>query len=100
MTAATRRRKTPAVLLAGIVKTRVLQGRRGPETWGAQTTDGEWGMDRLEDAGTSWEVVHRPTKTVVAEFMGSLRQCRIYVASGEAREDLEAARAAGTEKQS
>jgi len=78
-----------AASLADIVKTRVLRGRRGLETWGAETTDGEWGMDRLEDAATTWEVAHKPTKTVVCDYLGSLRQCRIYVASGEARQDLE-----------
>jgi hypothetical protein len=79
--------------LAPVDKTRILRGRRGLETWGAQTKDGTWGMDRLEDTGTTWQVVHRATKTVVADFLGSLRQCRAYVGSGEAQEDLERIRA-------
>jgi hypothetical protein len=85
VSAATRRRKAPAVPLADIVKTRMSRG----QCWGAITRDREWGMDRLEDVGTTWQVVHKPTKTVVADFLGSLRQCRVYIASGGAREDLE-----------
>lgn len=71
--------------LAPVVKTRVSGGR----CWAAETPDGEWGMDCLEDRGTTWEVVNKPTKTVVAGFLGSLTQCRRYVGSGEAEEDLE-----------
>ena len=72
-------------MLAPVVQTLMSGG----ECWGAKTPDGEWGMDRLEDRATSWEVVHNPTSTVVADFMGSLTQCRRYVGSGAAREDLE-----------
>jgi hypothetical protein len=61
----------------------------GGQCWGARTRDGEWGMDRLEDKTTSWEVVYRPTSTVVADFLASLRQCRLYVGSGAAQQDLE-----------
>jgi hypothetical protein len=53
------------------------------------TKDGEWGFAREEDETTSWTVRHLHTKTVVAEFLGSLRQCRAYVGSGEALEDLQ-----------
>jgi hypothetical protein len=71
--------------LAPVVPTRMSGG----QCWGAETPDHDWGMDRLEDTGTTWEVVYRPTKTVVADFMGSLTQCRRYVGSGAAQEDLE-----------
>jgi hypothetical protein len=60
-----------------------------PQCWAAVTEDGEWGFAREEDETTSWTVKHLPTRTVVAEFLGSLRQCRAYVASGEAQADLE-----------
>jgi hypothetical protein len=59
------------------------------QCWAAVTKDGEWGFAREEDCGTTWTVRHMPTKTVVAEFLGSLRQCRAYVGSGGAQEDLE-----------
>jgi hypothetical protein len=77
----TRKRKIP---LAPVEKTRT----------GAKTLDGEWGMDRLEDTGTTWEVVHLPTKTVVAEFLSSVTQCRQYIGTGEAAQDLKRIQAA------
>lgn len=85
---AARTRRRPAASLAPVVRTRVLPTRSGMQCWGAETTDGLWGFARLEDAATAWEVTHKPTSTVVADFLGSLRQCRAYVASGEAAEDL------------
>jgi hypothetical protein len=75
-------------VLAAVVKTRMLRTRAGVQCWGAETPDGEWGMDRMEDTGTSWEVTHKPTRTAVCDYLGSLRQCRTYVGSGEALEDL------------
>ena len=60
-----------------------------PTRTGAVTRDGEWAMERLDDDGSTWTVAHRETKTVVADFLGSLRQCREYVGSGEAQADLE-----------
>ena len=89
--------RKPKTHLAPVVKTRMLRGRRGLECWGAQTTDGVWGMDRLEDTGTTWEVVNKPTETVVCDYLGSLRQCRAYVGSGEAQEDLDRIQAEGKE---
>jgi hypothetical protein len=71
----TRKRKIP---LTPVEKTRT----------GAKTLDGEWGMEHFEDDGTTWNVVHLPTKTVVADFLGSLTQCRRYTGSGEAADDL------------
>jgi hypothetical protein len=83
-----------SAVLAPVDKTRMLPTRGGGvQCWGARTKDGTWGMDRIEDTGTTWQVVHRATKTVVADFLGSLRQCRAYIASGEAQEDLEHIRA-------
>jgi hypothetical protein len=45
-------------------------------------------MDRLDDDGTTWEVVHLSSTTVVAEFLSSLTQCRRYIGSGDAGDDL------------
>lgn len=65
--------------------------------WYRETADGEWAFERLEDKGTTWVVTHRPTKTVVCDYLGSLRQCRIYVGSGGAQEDLKRIQAEGKE---
>jgi hypothetical protein len=54
-------------------------------------------MRRAEDVTTSWEVVHKPTKAVVADFLSSLRQCRLYVGSGEAAADLKQLQSEKTE---
>ena len=78
-----------AIPLADIGKILVLPGRRGMETWAAETSDGEWSFARLEDAGTTWQVTHKPTRTVVCECLSSLTDCRAYTASGGARADLE-----------
>src|ERR1700735_2062427 len=78
----------PRTPLAPINKTQVLRGRRGMETWEAETTDGTWIMGRQEDIGTSWTVAHKPTGIVVAEFLTTLTECRAYIASGEADDDL------------
>jgi hypothetical protein len=57
--------------------------------WSVETTDGTWAFAREEDEGTTWTVRHLPTGTVVADFLGSLRQCRAYVGSGDAQDALE-----------
>jgi hypothetical protein len=62
-------------------------GRR--ECWSAVTTDGTWSFGRQELPGTPWAVVHRPTGIVVDPWVGTLDDCRAYVASGEAQRDLE-----------
>jgi hypothetical protein len=36
------------------------------ECWGATTTDGEWGFERIEEPGTPWIVVRHP-RTPAAE---------------------------------
>ena len=57
--------------------------------WYRVTSDEVWAFERLEDAGTTWTAAHLPSKTIVCDYLGSLGQCRAYVASGEAKEDLE-----------
>lgn len=89
MTAATRRRKAPAVPLAPVDKA-MLPSRGGRrQCWSATTKDGTWGFAREEDRTTSWTVRHLPTGTVTAEYLGSLTDCRAYVASGQALADVE-----------
>lgn len=69
----------PRVPLAPVEKTRL----------GAVTTDGKWSCEQLDDGTTSWQVVRRLAEpVVVADFLGSLRACRAYIASGEAERDL------------
>ena len=60
------------------------------EQWHADTLDGLWSIDRLEDAATTWEVTH------VSGFpggscYGSMRRARAAIAAGHA---LKTARAA------
>lgn len=57
--------------------------------WCRTTRDGIWVLAHEEDDTTSWTVGHLPTKTLVADFLSSLKQCRAYVGSGEAQADLE-----------
>jgi len=89
---APRRPKAP---LAPVVKTVFMQrrfrdGTTRRECWGAETTPGrDWAFERQEAPGTPWAVIHAETGTWVAGFMGSLAECRRYVGSGAAQEDLE-----------
>ena len=77
------------VPLAEVVKTRVLPTRgAGLQCWGARTTDGLWGFDREDMPGTPWSVTHLPTGTVTDRYVGTLDDCRAYVASGGAQADL------------
>ena len=55
------------------------------ECWGAVTTDGEWGFERIEEPGTPWIVVHHP-RTPEAEtlpcWFGTLTAVRQAVERG------------------
>lgn len=55
------------------------------ECWGAVTTDGEWGFERIEEVGTPWIVVHHP-RTPEAEtitcWFGTLKAARQAVERG------------------
>ncbi len=57
--------------------------------WLRVTADGEWMMTREEDDASTWVVAHLPERKVVADCLGSLASCRLYVGSGQAAEDLE-----------
>jgi hypothetical protein len=81
----------PAVsTLAPVDKTRMLPTRGGgTQCWSAKTKDGTWAMDREDEAGTPWSVTHLPTGIVVDSYVGTLDDCRAYVANGGAQADLE-----------
>ena len=52
------------------------------ECWGATTTDGEWGFERIEEPGTPWIVVHYPRTPQAETFsglFGTLKAARIAV---------------------
>lgn len=53
------------------------------EIWEAETTDGLWQMERLEEPGTPWSLIHAETGLEVMR-LGTLRDCRINVANGDA----------------
>lgn len=57
--------------------------------WYRETADGEWAFERGDDDGTTWTVARLPGKTIICGHLGSLGECRAYVASGEAQEDLD-----------
>lgn len=72
----------PRIIRRGRAVTRHL------ECWQAITTDGVWLLVREESRGTPWLISHQATDTVVDEA-GSLRQCRVMIASGHAQAQLE-----------
>jgi hypothetical protein len=79
-----------AVPLAPVDKTRMLPTRGGgTQCWAAKTKDGTWSMAREDEAGTPWSVTHLPTGIVVDRYVGTLDDCRAYVANGGAQADLE-----------
>jgi hypothetical protein len=85
--------KTP---LAPIVKTqfaqRITHGGTGltrhRECWGAETADGVWDFEREDSPGTPWLTYHKDTRKLV-NLSGTLRQARIFVASGGAQRELD-----------
>lgn len=84
-----------AVPLAPLGEKLMLPSRNGRlQCWSATTKDGQWAFAREEDETTSWTVTHLPTRTVVDSCVGTLTDCRAYVASGQAQADLERIRAA------
>lgn len=84
---------TPRIPLAPVTKTFSLtpSGRR--VCTGATTTDGKWGLEQMEDDGTTWFVVRladapEDENVVVADCFANLTRCRAYIASGGAAADL------------
>lgn len=68
-------------------------GLTRPECWGAETIDGSWDFEREESPGTPWLVYHKPSVadgslTFPVISLGTLRDCRAFVASGTAEQEL------------
>lgn len=57
------------------------RGARRREAWRAETVDGEWLIERSEEAGTPWLVFHRPSGLLATECP-TLRAARAEIASG------------------
>ena len=75
----TRRVLTP---LAKIVRRRSPRtGKR--EIWSAQSADGLWLIERVEDGSTTWELWSLPSMRL-AMTAGTLRDAQAATASGEA----------------
>lgn len=82
--------KAPAIPLAPVEKTLFLPTRGGGmQCWRACTTDKAWDFERQEVTGTPWAVLNAATGIVVDSCVGTLDDCRAYVASGQALADLE-----------
>lgn len=73
--------------LAPVVQTVMLPTPRGTQCWAAVTSDGRWLLERDESPGSPWAVTDKATQVQV-NLCGTLRDCRAYVASGGADEDL------------
>lgn len=66
------------------------------EIWSAESTDGVWTYERVEDVGTPWIVTYKPTGLDV--WLSSLPKARAFTARPDAVEVLE--RIAAREDQS
>jgi hypothetical protein len=81
--------KSPTSQLPALGK--IWRNQIRPGTWEAVqaiTGDGEWLFERH---GRTWSAGHYPTRTALKTGLRSLRACRAYVGTGEARADLERA---------
>jgi hypothetical protein len=65
----------------------MLPTPHGTQCWAARTIDGIRDLERDESPGSPWAVTHKATQVQV-NLLGTLRDCRAYVASGGAEEDL------------
>ena len=81
--------------LAEIRKTRFQRAFRTGrmECWGAETADGIWDFQREESSGTPWLMYHKPSVAdgsypLPVSHCGTLRECRAFVASGGATQEL------------
>ena len=88
MTAATKTRRPRRVLTPADVTARFpsFSGRR-LENWSAESRDGVWKYERIEDTGTLWTVLHVPTGTEGA-YYGTLTAARAATANGSALADI------------
>jgi hypothetical protein len=87
--------------LVPIVKTRMAPrlthggaGRTAHrECWAAKTTDGVWGFEREDSAGTPWLVYHLPSVkdgslTMPLHLTSTLKRCQLFVGTGDAAATL------------
>ena len=58
------------------------------ENWAAESVDGEWKYERIEDTGTPWDVVHVPSG-LSAGWWSSLPKARAATADGTAMAAVE-----------
>lgn len=88
--------RNPALAPIRVTRSVLVLARDGStkrHTWAARTTDGVWGFDRTEEAGTPWEVFHLPSVadgslTLPVTSTANLRSCRLYVGTGQAAREL------------
>jgi hypothetical protein len=91
----TGRRRPPRTLTPATVTARYPAFRSGRvENWAARSDDGTWAYERLEQAGTPWEVTHLPTGTA-GPWYGTLPAARAGTADGSALAYVELALAHG-----
>jgi hypothetical protein len=84
MTTATRTRKPRRELTPVNVTARFPSFRAGRlENWAAESRDGVWKYERMEDTGTLWAVLHVPTGTE-GNWYGTLTAAREATADGSA----------------
>lgn len=76
--------KTRRALTPADVTRRYPSFRTGRvESWEAKSRDGVWSYERLEIAGTPWQVTHLPTATA-GDWYGTLTAAREGTANGSA----------------
>jgi hypothetical protein len=69
-------------------------GRTRPEVWAAQSTDGQWAVERLETPGTPWGAIYLPLVELAALLpelevqFASLPQARRWIGTPAAHADL------------
>lgn len=64
-------------------------GATRKECWAADTVDGIWHFERVEDVGTPWIVVHIPTNTEIAMYYNTLKSARTAVARGWTQKEVD-----------
>jgi hypothetical protein len=79
----TGRRRPPRTLTPATVTARYPAFRSGRvENWAARSDDGTWAYERLEQAGTPWEVTHLPTARAGTADGSALAYVELALAHG------------------
>lgn len=86
----------PRRILTPVTVTRRLPSFRSGriENWAAVSADGVWKYERLELAGTPWQVEHAPTG-ILGDWHGTLTAARAATADGSALGAVERIQAHG-----